>query len=131
MNLKEALQALAEGEKVRKTKWRKNRYIFIHNDAEQGIAIRDNYGYDARMIGNDWELYEEYNIAFYEAIYYMYKYNWVFESMDENLYKVENGKLSRSVYFNSDGKNSGFFSIYEGTIQEIEKLKFREWKNES
>ena len=73
MNLKEALQALGDGKKIRRKGWPTENYIFIDNAEDGGSFISDETGRNAIYFayGDDWEIYEEYHMDFVEALAWM------------------------------------------------------------
>ena len=56
MNTKQAIQAMLDGKKVKKSSWGEQEYILLSSD---GYVI-DNYGSTYSIQNaNDWEIYEE------------------------------------------------------------------------
>lgn len=75
MNLKEALQALANGEKVRKTFWPESQFICVgHNNSIEGVTIINKEELVAHFMlqyDGEWELYKEYPMDFAKALAWM------------------------------------------------------------
>lgn len=81
MNVREVMQALMDGKKVRKNSWFKNDFIELKNNMlldEEGVM--PNFYFQ----GDDWEIYEEYQMDFVEAL------AWMMES-EKNVCKIKGG----------------------------------------
>lgn len=71
MNFKEALIALANGKKVRRLDWDKGVYIYMNGmnvEKSPGVYYYLGVRFDS---DSEWEIYEEYDMNFAEALAWM------------------------------------------------------------
>ena len=69
MNLREALQALLDGKKIRIESWPKYQYIMLYNNMI--LDHNNDPFYIDNKQRNSWELYPEYDMSFAEALSWM------------------------------------------------------------
>lgn len=126
MNLKEAFQALAEGKKIRKKNWGNNEYIFV-----DGMTLKNEDGTNGFLLdfhdtGADWEIYEEYNMSFIEALTLMDKDRGIVcESSLKHLYRINYDGSFEMRFFNSCSNDYDEFENSWDSLNSLSKLKFR------